>query len=139
MQPAEIVLADLVRIEKYLLDHGTADGRVLDHLHVTLAVEERGIVALAHEETLQLPVATVYGLDLVAADHAQRKQDALHLELAVGSKVVKEIVEQLVGGFRYGQLAEFSQQRIDSRKRIVNNDTVSCRLDGSRTGLASLA
>ena len=92
-------------MEEDFLHHHVVDRRVLGELHLLLIVQNQRIVVLVHEEMLHAPMSLLdLLLQLAVAIHGQREDNALELQLTVGSEVKHEIVEQLISCLRHRRL-----------------------------------
>ena len=121
------MLYDGSGVEVDHLYHRMIDAGVLDHLHVALAVEEQGVILLAHKIALHAPLTLVDGLDLVAVDLLEREGDTLHLQLAVGSEIIEEIVEELVGSLGHREIGQQVVGSIGNCQRVGSDH---CRIGG---------
>ena len=106
------------------LHHYITDSCVLDNIHLTHIVENKRVEILMHKEMLHLPTLLRNECGVSAIDNRQRENDALHLQLTVGSEVEEEVVEQLVSSLRHGSLGYNLVQSVGHRLDTVSMDTI---------------
>lgn len=116
--------------QRNLLHDDVAHACILHQIRLLLAVENQGVVVLPHEEMVHVPLILLNAAcQLSVLKHLEREVDAVALQLAVGCKIEKEVIEKLVGSLWHWLLGNDAvlRRQCVGRGRVGNGRRVGAR------------